>query len=540
MSCMKKAINRKMTEEAASTKTDVESAMDGTSDDDSGDDWDEVNEIFETIPCLFCNEGTSNFTEALEHLMKSHKFDLKNFVTRHSLDTYSYIKLINFIRQKNVSPDQLNALNIKTWENDKYLMPIIEYDPWLMFDIDDLEEKTTKPIAYTVNSENGCVTLSEAHFAELQRTIQVLRAELEQREMACYLTKQQIDEMTEQVQKLIMDDDFDKNNSSNSIRSHSNFSCRLDENYFNAYSHFAIHHKMLTDKIRTESYRDALLTNTHRFSNSVILDVGCGTGILSMFAAKTGCRKVISVDQSDIIYQAIDIVRENNLSDIITLKKGRLEDINLENEKVDVIVSEWMGYFLFFECMLDTVIYARDHYLAPGGLLLPNRCTLSVVGSGDTKRYVELIDYWSNVYGFKMSCMKTEVIREPNIEVCAVDELITNTVEIQKFDLYEVTMEYMNFSTSFELKVKKTGSLTAIVGFFDIFFDLDNPIHFSTGPYSPPTHWKQTVFSLKEPISITEGDVLHCRVNCRRHTKDLRGLVIMIEVENMSQVYNLQ
>lgn len=79
--------------------------------------------------------------------------------------------------------------------------------------------------------------------------------------------------------------------------------------------------------------------------------------------------------------------RENNLSDIITLKKGRLEDINLEEDKVDAIVSEWMGYFLLFEGMLDTVIYARDNYLNPGGILLPNRCTLSIVGSGDTSMY---------------------------------------------------------------------------------------------------------------------------------------------------------
>lgn len=65
----------------------------------------------------------------------------------------------------------------------------------------------------------------------------------------------------------------------------------------------------MQDKIRTESYRDALLMNANKFSNSVVLDVGCGTGILSMFAAKTGCRKVISVDQSDVIYHAIDIIR---------------------------------------------------------------------------------------------------------------------------------------------------------------------------------------------------------------------------------------
>ena len=526
-----------MTEQAVLSKTDYECEMDGRSDDDSGDDWDEITEDFESIPCLFCNEVTSNFPTALEHLVTSHRFDLKNFIARHSLDTYSYIKLINFIRQKNVLPDQLNALNIKTWESDEYLRPIIEDDPWLMFDIEDLEEKTTKPIAYTVNSENGCVTLSEAHFAELQRTIQTLRAQLEHRELACFLAKQQIDEMTEKARKLVLDDDADENNT---VVPSGNSNCNVDKSYFNTYSHFAIHHEMLTDKIRTESYRDALLMNANRFSNSVVLDVGCGTGILSMFAAKTGCRKVISVDQSDVICHAIDIVRENNLSDIITLKKGRLEDINLDEEKVDAIVSEWMGYFLLFEGMLDTVIYARDHYLAPGGTLLPNRCTLSIVGSGDTRRYVELIDYWSNVYGFKMSCMKAEVVREPSIEICDADELITSSVEIQAFDLYKVVKDCVNFSSPFELKVKKTGSLTAIVGYFDIFFDLDNPVHFSTGPNSTPTHWKQTVFSLSEPISITEGEILSGKLICRRHVRDIRGLIITIHIKNTSQVYYLE
>lgn len=52
-----------------------------------------------------------------------------------------------------------------------------------------------------------------------------------------------------------------------------------------------------------------MLMNSHKFQNRIMLDVGCGTSILSMFAAKSGCRKVISVDQSDIIYHAMDIVR---------------------------------------------------------------------------------------------------------------------------------------------------------------------------------------------------------------------------------------
>lgn len=60
-----------------------------------------------------------------------------------------------------------------------------------------------------------------------------------------------------------------------------------------------------------------------------------------------------------------------------------MEEIQLPVEKVDCIISEWMGYFLFYESMLDTVLYARDKWLVPGGIILPDKATLSVVGIED-------------------------------------------------------------------------------------------------------------------------------------------------------------
>lgn len=68
--------------------------------------------------------------------------------------------------------------------------------------------------------------------------------------------------------------------------------------------------------------------------------------------------------------------------------KGRLEDTVIPNEKVDLIVSEWMGYFLLFEGMLDSVMYARDKHLAEGGFLLPNRCTMHLVGIDDAGKHL--------------------------------------------------------------------------------------------------------------------------------------------------------
>ena len=62
-----------------------------------------------------------------------HYINLKDYIVKNCLHTYTYIKLINFIRHKNILPDQLNALSIKTWENEEYLRPVVEDDRWLMF-----------------------------------------------------------------------------------------------------------------------------------------------------------------------------------------------------------------------------------------------------------------------------------------------------------------------------------------------------------------------------------------------------------------------
>lgn len=88
-----------------------------------------------------------------------------------------------------------------------------------------------------------------------------------------------------------------------------NVPLKHDEGYFQTYSHYGIHHDMLSDVVRTTSYRDAILLNSNAFDDKIVMDLGCGTSILSMFAAQAGAKQVYAVDQSDIIYQAMDIVR---------------------------------------------------------------------------------------------------------------------------------------------------------------------------------------------------------------------------------------
>lgn len=79
------------------------------------------------------------------------------------------------------------------------------------------------------------------------------------------------------------------------------------------------------------------------------------------------CRPLPALPQCASIYnQATQIVKDNKLDHIITLLHGKLEEVTLPDgiETVDIIISEWMGYFLLYESMLDTVLYARDKWSA--------------------------------------------------------------------------------------------------------------------------------------------------------------------------------
>lgn len=98
---------------------------------------------------------------------------------------------------------------------------------------------------------------------------------------------------------------------------------------------------------------------------------------------KAGAKHVIGVDMSTIIDKAKEIVERNGMSDKITLLQGKMEEVKLPYEKVDIIISEWMGYFLLYESMMDTVLYARDKYLVKDGLIFPDKATIFMAGIED-------------------------------------------------------------------------------------------------------------------------------------------------------------
>ena len=89
-----------------------------------------------------------------------------------------------------------------------------------------------------------------------------------------------------------------------------------NETYFDTYSNVNIHLEMLADKKRTLAYKNAIQQLTPYIKDKIVLDVGCGTGILSMFAAKAGAKHVYAVDASDFVNRTRKVINENGLSGI--------------------------------------------------------------------------------------------------------------------------------------------------------------------------------------------------------------------------------
>ena len=138
------------------------------------------------------------------------------------------------------------------------------------------------------------------------------------------------------------------------------------------YAEIEVHRTMICDRVRTHAFRRAIDAVVR--PGDVVLDVGAGSGILSAFAARAGAARVYAVERTAVAALAEELAIANGVGEIVEVIHGDVTDIALP-ERIDVIVSEWLGGFGIDEGMLVPVIAARDRWLKPGGVMIPRSVT---------------------------------------------------------------------------------------------------------------------------------------------------------------------
>lgn len=285
--------------------------------------------------------------------------------------------------------------------------------------------------------------------------------------------------------------------------------------YFQFYAYLSQQQNMMQDYIRTSTYQRAILSNMDDFKDKVVLDVGAGSGILSFFALQAGAAKVYAVEASTMAQHAEALAKSNGMNKLVVIA-GKIEEIEIP-EKVDIIISEPMGYMLFNERMLETFLHAKK-WLKPGGKMFPTRGDLHIAPFNDETLFMEQFNkanfwYQQSFHGVDLSCLRSaamkEYFRQPivdtfDIRICTAKSVrhVVDFVTAPESDLHrmEIPLEFHSL---------QSGLVHGLAFWFDVaFFGSSSTVWLSTAPTEPLTHWYQVRCLLETPLFVKQGQLL--------------------------------
>uniref|UniRef100_A0A6Q2YZU4 SH3 domain-containing protein n=1 Tax=Esox lucius TaxID=8010 RepID=A0A6Q2YZU4_ESOLU len=312
-----------------------------------------------------------------------------------------------------------------------------------------------------------------------------------------------------------------------------------DEEYFGNYGTLRLHREMLSDRPRTEAYRQVILTNSPHLRGKVVMDLGCGTGIISLFCARLAQPKaVFAVEASSIAEHTKTLVRQNGCEEVVTVFQCRAEELSLPS-RVDVLVSEWMGNCLLFEFMVESVLQSRDRWLKEGGMMWPSGATVCLVPCQAGSYYAETMCFWEQLYGLDFTALQPlaqmEFFSRPRFShLLQPEDCLATPCDVINLDMLSLQVtDLEELNGQFIFAVEKAGMFHGFTSWFRVQFqNLDRDgttLELDTGPYSEPTHWKQTLFMLDHPVPLVGGETVSGNILLHRNPVWRRHMTITIQ-----------
>lgn len=259
---------------------------------------------------------------------------------------------------------------------------------------------------------------------------------------------------------------------------------------------------MALDRVRMSAYERAIEQLVK--PGSVVLDIGAGTGILSLLAARAGARRVIAVEPNPAVQLLPLLAKENGLADRIEVHRAKTSDITLD-EPADVVVSDLRGAFPLHEAHLDILRDARARLLKPSGVITPKMDELRVAGFESESAYQRVAAAWKP---FDQIGLSSKTIRHSAVNATYFDhERMTSNEVVTTAETWGRVVYGEAFGESVEGTVKlraiRPGTLHGLACWFRA--TVADGISYENAPGSV-TAYSRVLLPLEEPVTLREDD----------------------------------
>jgi protein arginine N-methyltransferase 1 len=262
--------------------------------------------------------------------------------------------------------------------------------------------------------------------------------------------------------------------------------------------------KMLADRVRMEAYLAALRRAV--FPGCVVIDLGAGPGIFSLYACRWGARRVYAIEPDRSIQLARELAAANGFADTIVAIEDDSCNLTLP-ERADVIISDLRGVLPFFGKSIASLIDARDRLLTNGGVLIPLRDVLWAAIVSVPEFYRGKVEIWDQP-GFDTSAARTKAVNTIFKIHPQLGDLMTEPAELGHIDYPSVTTP--RFAAHPSWRTERSGMAHGVCLWFAT--KLADDVSFSNAPGLRETIYGAAFMPFSEPVLLESADRVTCEI----------------------------
>ncbi|MFN3868474.1 MAG: 50S ribosomal protein L11 methyltransferase [Hyphomicrobiaceae bacterium] len=275
------------------------------------------------------------------------------------------------------------------------------------------------------------------------------------------------------------------------------------------------HRTLIADVARNRAFRDALAKVIVN-GKTKVADIGAGTGLIGLIAARLGAREVYLYETAEVAGVAAEVLKRNRARNCHLLGCHSTEAV--DPPRVDVVVSETLGNYAFEEDIAATMNDARKRHLKPGGKIIPSRIQ-QFVAPVVTPRFDEDLRAWEATGGDLGLAIDLTVARDMsfnNVYVRRIEgvDLLDGGAAATRWDDADLTREC---SGTRKGEARWTLREASTIYGFAVWWEavLADGITLSTSPDATPTHWEQLYFPIAAPITAKPGEAVSVALKSR-------------------------